>query len=120
LRRVRHGSDRASPALASDWEACAKGSGDDAVAACTRAIDSGGYDGRARALLHTNRGVEWKAKGELDRAIEDFDAAIEHDSNQAAAFNNRGIAHAAKRDYDRAIADYDEAIRINEKYAAQR
>src|SRR5258707_10431689 len=103
----------ATPALADDWETCAKGAGDDAIAACTRAIKSGTYNGKTLALAYSNRGVEWRAKGELERAIADYDEAIKADPQQSAAYNNRGIAYAAGSDYDKAIADYDEAVKLN-------
>jgi hypothetical protein len=58
----------AAPAIADDWNACAKESGDAALAACTRAIRSGTYTGRVLALAYSNRGVEWKARGDVARA----------------------------------------------------
>src|ERR1043166_6935744 len=108
----------AAPALADDWEVCAKGAGDDAIAACTRAIKSGTYNGKTLALAYSNRGVEWRAKGELAKAIADYDEAIKHDPQQAAAYNNRGIAYASAAEYDKAIADYDKAIELNPTYAS--
>src|SRR5882762_8738710 len=107
----------AAPALADDWETCAKGAGDDAITACTRAIKSGTYNGKTLALAYSNRGVEWRAKGELARAIADYDEAIKADPQQSAAYNNRGIAYAAGSDYDKAITDYDEAIKLKPDYA---
>ncbi len=101
-----------------DWTACAKTSGAAAMAACDRAISSGELTGRALALAHSNRGVEWTARGDLTRAIADYDQAIQHDPSQAAAFHNRGTARASKRDFDGAIADYAEAIRRNPKYGS--
>jgi tetratricopeptide (TPR) repeat protein len=106
------------PALADDWETCAKAAGDEAIAACTRAIKSGTYNGKTLALAYSNRGVEWRAKGDLARAIADYDEAIKADPQQPAAYNNRGIAYAAAADYDRAIADYDKAIELNPTYAS--
>src|SRR5512141_188641 len=94
----------AAPALADDWETCAKSAGDDAIAACTRAIKSGTYNGKTLALAYSNRGVEWKAKGDLAKAVADYDEAIKADPQQPAAYNNRGIAYAAAADYDKAIA----------------
>src|SRR5437763_11440898 len=108
----------AQPVLADDWETCAKGAGDDAIAACTRAIKSGTYNGRTLALAYSNRGVEWKAKGDFAKAIADYDEAIKNDPQQPAAYNNRGIAYVAAGQYDKAIADYDEAIKINPQYAS--
>src|SRR3954470_2992670 len=89
----------ALPAFADDWETCAKGAGDEALAACTRAIKSGTYNGKTLALAYSNRGVEWKAKGDLAKAVADFDDAIKADPQQSAAFNNRGIAYAALASY---------------------
>jgi hypothetical protein len=40
----------ATPALADDWETCAKGSGDEALAGGTRAINSGTNNGKTQAL----------------------------------------------------------------------
>jgi tetratricopeptide (TPR) repeat protein len=108
----------AAPALADDWDICAKSSGDEAIAACTRAIKSGTYNGKTLALAYSNRGVEWRAKGELTRAIADYDEALKADPQQAAAYNNRGIAYAAGNDYDKALADYDEAVRLKPDYAS--
>jgi tetratricopeptide (TPR) repeat protein len=104
--------------LADDWETCAKGAGDEAIGACTRAIKSGTYNGKTLALAYSNRGVEWRAKGDLARAIADYNEAIKTDPQQPAAYNNRGIAHAAAVDYDKAIADYDKAIELNPTYAS--
>src|ERR1700754_3203916 len=95
-----------APALADDWETCAKAAGDDSIAACTRAIKSGTYAGRTLALAYSNRGVEWKAKGEIAKAVADYDEALKSDPQQAAVYNNRGIAFAAASQYDKAVADY--------------
>src|ERR1700754_4490010 len=94
------------PAFADDWEPCAKGSGDEALSACSRAIKSGTYTGRTLALAYSNRGVEWKAKGEIAKAVADYDEALKSDPQQAAVYNNRGIAFAAASQYDKAVADY--------------
>ena len=108
----------AAPASAADWDDCVKQSGDPAIAACTRVIDSGIYSGRTLAQAYNNRGVEWTAKGDLARGLADFDEAVRHDPRQAAAFTNRGLAYAAKGDFDRAFSDYDQAIERDPKSAA--
>jgi tetratricopeptide (TPR) repeat protein len=108
-------------ARADDRETCKTASGDPAIEACTRAIESKKYNKkkfkRTLSLLYTNRGVEFEIKKEFDKAIADHDAAIKVDSRNWAAYNNRGNAYAGKRDYAHAIADYDEAIKLNPKYA---
>jgi tetratricopeptide (TPR) repeat protein len=65
-----------TPVLADDFETCAKSSGDAAIAACTRAIASGKHKGSDLAALYQNRGVEWNAKRDSDRAIADYERAI--------------------------------------------
>ena len=61
-------------------------------------------------------------KGDLDRAIKHFSAAIDSGKlskeNLAIAYNNRGSAYDDKRQTDKAIADYTRAIAANPKYDA--
>jgi len=59
------------------------------------------------------RGSAYEAKGEVDRAIPDYDQAIQIDKNFFKAFVWRGRAYASKDNCDRAIQDYDQAIRLN-------
>ena len=61
--------------------------------------------------------MAWRAKGDNDRAIFDYDEAIRLDPKHAVAFYGRGNAWLAKGDNDRAIADYGEAIRLDPKHA---
>jgi tetratricopeptide (TPR) repeat protein len=102
-----------TPAAADDRDTCAKAAGDEAIAACSRAIASGKFRDKALAPLFNNRGYDYKAKGDYDRAIADYNEAIRLDSKNASAFNNRGTCYYAKGDHDRAISDYSEAIRLD-------
>jgi tetratricopeptide (TPR) repeat protein len=108
----------ALPAAADDRQTCEQGSGDAALAACSRAIASGQFAGLELARLHTNRGVELKRKGDLDGAIADYDQAIRLNPGDHFAFNNRGNTWRDKGDLDRAIADYSEALRLDPGYTA--
>ena len=57
-------------------------------------------------------------KKDYDRAITDYNKAIELDPKYVLAYNNRGRAYADnKKDYDRAITDYNKAIELDPKYA---
>jgi tetratricopeptide (TPR) repeat protein len=103
----------ATPAAADDVETCAKIAGDEAIAACTRAIDSGRYGGPELAVLFKNRCIEWVIKQQSDEAIEDCSQAIRLKPDIAQAFNHRGSAYLLKNQYDRAIEDYDQAIRLD-------
>jgi tetratricopeptide (TPR) repeat protein len=105
------------PALADDWETCAKGAGDEAIAACTRAIKSGTYNGKTLALAYSNRGVEWRAKGDLARAHRRLRRS--HQGGSAAVGRLQQPRHRPRRRrYDKAIADYDKATELNPTYAS--
>jgi tetratricopeptide (TPR) repeat protein len=103
-----------SPAFADDADTCVKAAGDERIAACTRVIAAGQGD---LSWAYYNRGLAYRAKGDNDRAIGDFDAAIRLDPKYAVAYSNRGYAYFAKGDNDRAIADYNAAVRLDPKSA---
>ncbi len=67
---------------------------------------------------HFNRGSEWLALGEYDKAIAHYDHAIRLDPNHADAYVARGLAYNGKGEYNEAIADCNEALRIDPKFAA--
>ena len=103
----------AAPATAADdLDTCRHASGDQAIAACTRAINSGRYSGRQLAVLLTNRCAEWPAKQENDKAIEDCSRAIQLDPSNAETFSGRGRGYYGKGQYDLAIEDLNQAIRL--------
>jgi tetratricopeptide (TPR) repeat protein len=60
-------------------------------------------------LAKGNRDID-KARDYTEKAIADFDVALEIDPALTAVWFNRGRAHADKGDVDRAIADYSEAV----------
>jgi tetratricopeptide (TPR) repeat protein len=86
------------------------------VAACTRQIKSGRWQGRNLAITYLNRGNLYKANGAYDQAIADYDEAIRLDRKDVKAYNNRGLAWMMKGAFDRAIADLNQAIRLDPKY----
>lgn len=107
----------AGAAWVDDLETCRKTSGDEAIAACTRAIVSGTYRDRDLALIYSIRCAEYNGKREYDRAIQDCTQAIRLNPSDDFAFNNRGIAFTVKGQYDQALRDFDEMIRLNPKHA---
>jgi len=104
-------------ATADDLSTCAEGSGDVAVVACTRALDSGSLNRTDRVRAYNNRGILRKRKGDYDRAIADFAEAIRINPKYSSAYTNRGVAYVEEHDYDRALADYNVAIRLDPKDA---
>ena len=57
---------------------------------CTAVIQSGLIVGHNLAIAYNNRGNAYKANGDLDRAIADYNQAIALDPKYALAYNNRG------------------------------
>ena len=63
-----------------------------------------------QSTIYFYRGLAYYHKGSYDRAIADFDQAIQLKPDFADAYFNRGLAYADKGDYDQAIANFGQAI----------
>ena len=101
------------------WNRCVGHESPDLVIeGCSEMIGEAQQGPAILALAHNNRGVAYKAKGQYDLALQDYDQAIQLNPNSASHYNNRGILYRLKHDYDRAIADYDEAIWLKSDYVA--
>jgi tetratricopeptide (TPR) repeat protein len=107
----------ASAASKQDHSECHRGSGDVAIAACTRVVNDRNESRKNRAIAYNNRGIARHNKGDLERAIEDYNEAIRLNPRHAGAYYNRGVAWRNKGDLERAIEDYSEAIRLNPRHA---
>jgi Tfp pilus assembly protein PilF len=97
---------------ADDAKACLKESGDVAIEACARAIQSKRYTGHVLAHLFLSRGVERRAKEDYDQALADFADAVKADKKYADAYYNRCAIYNFKKDYDPAIAECSQAIKL--------
>jgi len=106
-----------APVVADDRMTCADASGDEAIAACTRAIEAKKAKGHDLAELYFYRGFEFHNKEDYDRAIAEFDQAIRADPEYAEAYSARGWSLVNRGDLDRALADYNEAIRLDPESA---
>ena len=106
----------AARAAAVDSETCFKETGDVAIAACTRLIESGEFTGNRLAAIYFNRGVTWYEMGDHDRAIQDYNKAVKFNPNFDQAFFNRGNAYDEKGQFERAIKDYNRAIELKPDY----
>ncbi|HEX8597949.1 MAG TPA: tetratricopeptide repeat protein [Chloroflexia bacterium] len=83
-----------------------------------------GLDPAEAAALHYNIGLIYLQRAEeqerlddYDRAIEEFDQAIEIDPDYADAYFERGNAYLDKGEYDPALADYNRVLQIDTEYA---
>ncbi len=110
-------SNPAAAAPANDKRTCANASGDAAIAACERAIASRKFKGIDLAQLYYNRGVEYAAKGECNRAIADYNEAIRLDPKYVFAYNNRGDCYMRQGSNFRALEDYAKAIELDPTYS---
>jgi curved DNA-binding protein CbpA len=66
----------------------------------------------ADAKTYRERGMFAYRGGDLDRALADFNRAIEQDPGFAAAYIDRGIVFYRMRNFDRAFADMAQAKRL--------
>ena len=82
---------------------------EDAVPYFTERIRANGLD----ALAYAHRGRAWKEKGDLDRALKDYDEALRLYPPHPGWLRDRGTVYEAKREFERAVRDYSEALRLN-------
>ena len=83
------------------------------IAACSRVIASGTVKGPNLANTYGWRGMAWSEKGQLDRAIADFDQALTLAPTSAAIHNERGFALLSKGNNEKALADFDAVIQFD-------
>ena len=84
-----------------------------AIELCTKAIDSGRFAGLELAKAYHSRGTELAATGQHDRAIADFDVAVQLEPTFTSAVFNRALSWSAKGEHDRAISDYDTVLKLS-------
>jgi lipoprotein NlpI len=61
---------------------------------------------------HVHRALAWSEKGESDRAIADYTAALQATPRDVRAHMGRAVEWTVKGDYKRAVADYEDIIRL--------
>jgi len=95
-------------------------SGDDekVIAACEALIGNDKAPKADRIKALTARGAVYERKGEIDRAIGDYGAALRLDPAQADIFNARGELLRKKGDRVHALADFGAALKLNPALAA--
>lgn len=72
------------------------------VADCDKALFDEALTIRDQAATHVNRGVLRLRAGDIDGALEDFDAAIARDPSEADAYLNKGLALMRRPDMEKA------------------
>jgi tetratricopeptide (TPR) repeat protein len=83
------------------------------IKACSAIIQRDAKD----AIAYYKRGLAYQFKGELDRAITDYNKAIELRPRYVRAYESRGSAYASKGIYTNAVADVTRAAELGRKKA---
>jgi tetratricopeptide (TPR) repeat protein len=78
------------------------------IKACSAILQRDAKD----AIAYYKRGVAYQFKGDLDRAITDYNKAIELRPSYARAYEGRGSAYASKGVYTHAVADVTKASEL--------
>jgi len=105
--------DQASPERDAQVCSAADQDFDARVQACTLVLEREARDAaRRKAIALTNRGRAWKGKGETERAVADFTAAIEADPSFVYAYADRGDLFREKNQCEQAITNFDQVIRL--------
>ena len=98
-----------------DWAACMDQgeafSPDVIISGCNNVIQSGEETSKL-AEAYCSRGIAYAKKREYDRAIADYDKAIDLNPKNAKAYYQRGYVYDIKGERDRAMADYNQAMRL--------
>ncbi|MDO8494174.1 MAG: tetratricopeptide repeat protein [Deltaproteobacteria bacterium] len=71
-----------------------------------------------QAVFHNNQGINYLNKQDLERALFEFQSAIELAPQFAAPYNNIGIIYKIQGEYPKAIEYFQLAIKQDKKYAA--
>src|SRR5581483_12276407 len=85
----------------------------EAIAACSRLIDSGQIKGDELAGVHMWRGWHATAAGQHDRAIADYTKALQLNARLAGAYSERGASFERTGDLARAAEDFRQALAID-------
>ena len=75
-------------------------------------------DAIIEARTYIEKGIEYFAFSQYEKAIKSYDKAIRLNPKTANAYNKRGVAYQSLGQYDKAIQDYDEVIRLDPENAS--
>jgi tetratricopeptide (TPR) repeat protein len=95
-----------------NWKLCRSDDPERSIAGCSALIQSGQETGINLAKAFYSRGWAYARKGDYDRAIADYDRALQLNPSLANAYYSLGVAYEHKGDFDRAIGDFDQALRL--------
>jgi tetratricopeptide (TPR) repeat protein len=100
--------------------AVAANDADDIIAVCGTLIDNEKALRADRIKALIARAAAFDRKGQIDRAIGDYDTVLRLDSSLADSFNARGELWRRKGDRPRALADFAAAIKLSPNHPTAR
>jgi hypothetical protein len=105
------------PALAGDQEDChAVDVFDRAIPACTRILESPTTQRDFVIWATFNRAAAYERKGEIDRALADYDRVLALEPQYLLAHYGRGVAFLRKKELASAKAAFDNALALNPEF----
>jgi tetratricopeptide (TPR) repeat protein len=90
---------------------------DQQILGCSDAIRSGILAGKDLAEAFSNRGRAYYGKGDLDRAMADYDRALDIDASSAVLFYRRCVLHLFWSDYGHAIDACTKSLALDPDFA---
>lgn len=103
-----------SGAQADAWKDCSQdANADRSIRGCSAFIKQGKVPNRALAAAYHNRGRAYAMKDNSERAIADYNQAIELDPQDAEYHTTRGDAYLDEGQLDRALADFNRALELD-------
>lgn len=111
-------AERELLALVETRNACLKNDDNDAkIEACTKMLQRN-YEGD-KAVALVSRAIGHSRKGASDQALQDLNAAIEHDPRMADAYVARALLYRDTGMRDEALADLEKAISLGNTIAVR-
>src|SRR5664279_1408888 len=80
------------------------------IASCSAVIEKTRVK-KQKADAFTARGKAYRAKGNNDGAVRDFDEAIKIDPKNAEAYYNRGLTFRDRGEVDRALQNLEQTVK---------
>lgn len=107
----------ARPVPRGDWNACTVNDPRRTLTRCQKLASNAAKAIRSQAESYLSEGLQQAWDGQLDKAIEAFDAAIRIAPDLSAAYLNRGLIHDQQGNGEAAIADLNLAVRFSPQAA---
>ena len=76
------------------------------------------HTGKEAFEFYIRRGNAFYYNQDYDKAINDYNKALEYNPNDALSYYNRGFAWIANKKYDKAINDYNKVIEIDPNFSS--